>query len=257
MNSITDFTYVAYSQLINSITEEGYTFTNYHGYKGVPKPCILCHDVDYDMGKALKLANIEARNLSIHTTYFVLVNTDFYNVFSSSINSMLKEMILMGHEIGLHFDETRYTTPNVNNNDLDKTSELLLKENIKREIILLEQIIEKPVKAISMHRPSQFTLEANIDIPGVINRYSQTFFNDFKYVSDSRHNWREDVESIVSSQQYEKLHILTHPFWYTEQKETCRDKLFSFITFANKKRYDDMCSNFRDIDEFVHREEII
>jgi len=250
--TITDFTYASYSQLINSITENGYTFTNYHDYKKVSKPCILCHDLDYDMGKALKFAKIEAENHSIYATYFVMLNTNFYNVFSSSVNSMLKEMIIMGHEIGLHFDETCYIPPHQHT---FQTNELI--EHIKREIKLLEQIIEQPINAISMHRPSQFTLEANIVIPGVINRYSQTFFNDFKYVSDSRHNWRENVESIVSSQQYEKLHILTHPFWYTEKKESCRDKLISFITAANQKRYEDMCSNFRDINDFVHLEEII
>jgi len=250
--SITDFTYAAYSQLISDIIVNGYTFTNYHDYNKITKPCILCHDIDYDMEKALKFAKIESESFSIHTTYFVMLNTNFYNVFSNSILSMLKEMIIMGHEIGLHFDETCYYPPH-NNIDYDCD----LKEHIKKEINLLEQIIEQPVKAISMHRPSKFTLEANIVIPGVVNRYSQTFFKDFKYVSDSRHNWREDVESIVSSQQYEKLHILTHPFWYTEQKESCRDKLFSFIKTANQERFDDMCNNFRDIDEFVHREEII
>jgi hypothetical protein len=252
LSFITDFTYIAYSQLINRITENGYTFTNYHDYKEVPKPCILCHDIDYDIEKALKLAKIEAENHSIQTTYFVLINTNFYNVFSNSINSVLKDMIKMGHEIGLHFDEMQYYPPLIN-----QKHELSIEELIKKEISLLEQILEQPVKAISMHRPSQFTLDSNIVIPGVANRYSQTFFKDFKYVSDSRHNWREDVESIVFYQQYEKLHILTHPFWYTEQKELCSNKLLSFITNANKERYEDMCNNFKEIDEFVKLEDIL
>jgi hypothetical protein len=240
---ITDFTYNAYSQLLHSIAENSYIFTNYHDYETVSNPCILCHDVDYDMGKALKLAKLEAETLSIHSTYFVMLNTNFYNVFSSSINAMLKDIITMGHEIGLHFDETCYPPPPPPS----------LEERIINEISLLEQIIEYPVRTVSMHRPSRETIDANIVIPGVVNRYSQVFFNEFKYLSDSRHNWREDVESIVSSKQSKKLHILTHPFWYTEKKESCRDKLLSFITDANRKRYDDMRDNFRDIDEFVNK----
>jgi len=247
MNYITDFTYTAYSQLINRIAESGYTFTNYHNYKEVQNPCIMRHDVDFDTEKAYEFARIEAENHAIHSTYFVLLNTNFYNVFSCSVNNIIKEMVIMGHEIGLHFDETCYPSSN----------QLTIVEHIQKEIALLEQIIESPVKTVSMHRPSQVTLESNIAIPNVINSYSQTFFKDFKYISDSRHNWKEDVEGIVTSKQYKKLHILTHPFWYTEKKESCRDKLFSFITAANKKRYNDMCNNFKNIDEFVHREDII
>jgi len=243
---ITDFTYTAYSQFINIIAQNGYTFTNYHNYKEVPNPCIMRHDVDFDIEKALKFARIETENNSIHSTYFVLINTNFYNSFSSTIKKMLKEMVIMGHEIGLHFDETCYPL----------SDQFSIIEYIQKEIALLEQIIESPVKTVSMHRPSQVTLESNIVITNVINSYSQTFFKDFKYISDSRHNWKEDVESIVSSKQYNKLHILTHPFWYTEQKESCRDKLFSFITTANQKRYEDVRSNFRNIDEFVHLEDI-
>lgn len=248
---ISDFTYSAYSQLIYSITDNGYTFCNYHDYEGVSKPCILCHDIDYDIEKALRLARLEADSHSLRSTYFVLLNTNLYNLFSGSSNAMLMEIMKIGHEVGLHFDESNYT-------QMGNCQDLLpLEKYIQKEISLLEQIIEHPVNAISMHRPSKITLESNIAIPGVVNRYSQVFFSDFKYISDSRHNWREDIEGIVLSKKYEKLHILTHPFWYTEQKQTCRDKLLSFITSANRKRHKDMQSNFSDLDEFVLQEEII
>jgi len=242
---ITDFTYRSYSQLINTIIENGYTFSNYHDYAKISNPCILCHDIDYDIEKALKLARIESDIHSISSTYFVMLNTNFYNVFSSSINTMLKKMIKMGHEIGLHFDEACYTPPIT-----------IMAGYIQKEINLLEQIIEHPVRTISMHRPSQFTLEANIAITNVVNRYSPVFFKDFKYISDSRHNWKEDIENIVLSKQYKKLHILTHAFWYTEQNETCKNKLLSFITIANRKRYDDMSDNFKQLNEFVTLEDI-
>jgi hypothetical protein len=128
---------------------------------------------------------------------------------------------------------------------------------IQREVGILEQIIEYPVKVVSMHRPSQLTPDANITIPNVINSYGSIFFKEFKYISDSRHNWRENAEDIVVSKKYKNLHVLTHPFWYTEKIKFCREKLFAFITAGNVRRYDDMNVNFRDLDEFVKREEIV
>ena len=130
-------------------------------------------------------------------------------------------------------------------------------ESVKNEISLLEQIIEHPVTSVSMHRPSQNTLDANINIPNVINSYSHIFFKDFKYISDSRHNWRENAEEVVSSKQYQKLHILTHPFWYSEHIESCRSKLFAFIIAGNEKRYEEMNNNFKNLNEFILKEEIV
>ena len=245
---INDFTYSSYSQLLANIAKSGYTFTNYHDYEKVSNPCILCHDVDFDMGKAYKLANIEVEaQYPIYTTYFILINTNFYNVFSSTVNSIIKKIIKMGHEIGLHFDETFYSEPTPSQ----------MEKHIQKEVTLLEQIIEEPVRSVSMHRPSKLTLEANISIPGVINRYSKIFFNEFKYLSDSRHTWREDVESIVSMKRHNKLHILTHPFWYTEGEMSCKEKLSSFINDANLRRYDEMNKNFSNLNEFFHEDEVM
>jgi hypothetical protein len=107
-----------------------------------------------------------------------------------------------------------------------------------------------------MHRPSKTTLESDLVIPGVINSYSQQFFKKFKYVSDSRHAWREDVEGIISLGKHEMLHVLTHPFWYTEKIESCRNKLFNFIATGNKVRYNSMNSNFKNLNEFIQQGEV-
>jgi len=56
---ISDFTYCAYSQLLNSIKDSGYIFCNYHDYEMVSKPCILCQDIDHDIEKDLEFARFE------------------------------------------------------------------------------------------------------------------------------------------------------------------------------------------------------
>lgn len=44
-------------------------------------------------------------------------------------------------------------------------------------------------------------LEADLQIPGIMNSYGRTFFHDFKYLSDRR--WREPVLDIIRSEEYD------------------------------------------------------
>ena len=113
-----------------------------------------------------------------------------------------------------------------------------------------------PITTVSMHRPSKWILNQEIEIPGMINSYSQIFFKEFKYVSDSRMNWREDVQKIIQSNEYDRLQILTHAFWYSDVEENQRQILLRFIRSANKERYMSLMDNMRDLNEFVNENEI-
>jgi hypothetical protein len=249
--SVSRFTYSDYRALLSIIKNCGYVIRDYHNYMGVGTPCILRHDIDFDVEKALKMAKLEAA-VNVKSTYFVLLNTNFYNVCASDTLKMIKEILALGHEIGLHYDEAHFDIPTT---DFPRDLDSIL-EGIRKEIHLLEQIVERPVTTVSMHRPSKFILDADIAIPGVVNSYGSAFLESFKYLSDSRHCWREDVEEAILSGRHEKLHVLTHPFWYTETNETCREKLHRFITEANRRCYRNMSANFKNVEEFIKQEEI-
>ena len=102
-----DFTYDAYVDLINGLREHGYSIADYHNCDSVLHPCILRHDIDNSLEKAVKFAKLE-KKMAIKATYFVLITSDFYNVFSDKSIKLLHQIIDCGHEIGLHFDETAY-----------------------------------------------------------------------------------------------------------------------------------------------------
>lgn len=185
----------------------------------------------------------------VKSTYFVLLTSDFYNVFSKKSCDGLKQIMDNGHTIGLHFDEVRYP-------------ELLgdvkaVKGKIIEEAELLSRAIGCKVDIVSMHRPSQFVLEADIDIPGIINSYGQIYFKKFKYLSDSRRRWREPVDEIIQSERYEKLHILTHPFWYNETEEDIHETVSKFINGGNNFRYQVMESNITDLRSIMAGKEVI
>ena len=92
--------------------------------------------------------------------------------------------------------------------------------------------------------------------PGQEGDPFEEFFRQFKYLSDSRRNWREPVLDIVRSGEYDKLHILTHAFWYGDEEETIGDAIGRFIRSANLERYDQMAENIRSIEEILQRSEV-
>lgn len=247
---IEKFTQEAYIHLLELIIRSGYTITDYHSYHNADRPCILRHDVDIDIQKAVELAELERYGIEgspIRSTFFVLLSTGMYNVFHKENRYALKKIVELGHEIGLHFDETVY--------DIGEDSSIYIKA-IEEELHILSLLMGAPVKVISMHRPSKFTLEANINIPGIINSYNNEFFRQFKYFSDSRHHWRESVENIIAGQEYNKLHIVTHPFVYTNEQGDFRQKLLSHIRLGNINRFHNLDANIRELSEFVKEEDI-
>ena len=233
------FTYQAYRDMLLLLQESGYSFQNYDNYQDAPRCVILRHDIDYNLEASVKLAELEA-NAGIHSTYFVLLRTDFYNVASKAGQSALRHILSLGHKIGLHFDETAYRT------------QLTLEElsqNIIKECGLLSALLETAVSSVSMHRPSKTTLESDLHIPGIVNSYGKTFFKDFKYLSDSRRHWREPVLDVIRSGEYSRLHILTHAFWYHDKEQSLFETVNTFIHSANQARYHQMEENITNIAE--------
>ena len=241
-----EFTYNAYRKLIDKVLQNGYQVCSYKNVDKFDKAIILRHDVDFSPRKAIDMARIEYQ-LGVKSTYFVLLSTEFYNVFSKETADILSQIIEMGHEIGLHFDEQRYNATSIDQ----------MKDYVYKEASILEKALSVEVNTVSMHRPSKFTLDNNIEFEGFINSYSKKYFTNMKYVSDSRMHWRENIIDIIDSNEHDKIHILTHPFWYSDEDESVQNKLKRFLNEANISRYDLLDNNFRDLHEYLKREELL
>lgn len=183
------FTLEDYKNHINLLRDYKYVF-GFYGDEMPEKQVILRHDIDISIEIAERFAEFE-RSLDVCSTYFVLLRTDMYNPFSRASQKMLQKIADMGHEIGLHFDEKSYEIQNDYH---------LLSDAIQKEASILEQIIKKPVRTVSMHRPSAFTLEGDFEFKGLINCYARKYFNEYKYISDSRMHWREDLGEIIRAE---------------------------------------------------------
>lgn len=236
-----NFTYQAYRDLLSLLQKQGYAVRNYHNYIDSPRCVILRHDIDNSLSQAVKMATIEAEE-GVQSTYFVLLRTDFYNPASKAGQTALRRISSLGHEIGLHFDEAFYV-PSLNSNEIIKY--------IIKECKILSELLETEISTVSMHRPSESIREADYHIPGIVNSYGKTFFRDFKYLSDSRRRWREPVLDIVRTGEYDRLHILTHAFWYHEEETNISQTVGEFIRLANRERYHQVTENITDIESIL------
>ena len=198
------------------------------------------------MEKALEMAEYENK-IGVKSTYFVLLTSDFYNLLSKKNQDIIHKIVKCGHDIGLHFDEMRY--------DEQEKSTVGVKLLIEKEAQLLSEILGgggDNIKSVSMHRPSKETLDADYYFDnGLVNSYGKEFFHGFKYVSDSRMRWRENVEEIIDSNQYQRIHILTHAFWYNNEEKNMKNIIEEFINDGKQNRYNILNDNITDLNSIL------
>jgi len=240
-----NFTYDAYRGMVSLLRDMGYPIVGYREGLSMERCAVLRHDVDTTLDKAVQMAEVEA-GIGVQSTYFILLTTELYNVASKSGRKAVERILDCGHDIGLHFDETLYP---------DANSEMLAR-NVKKEADTLAQLCGCEIETISMHRPSSRMLEGSFQVPGLINVYGKTFFKDYKYMSDSRRNWREPVLERISSGEYQRLHILTHPFWYGDTEADIHHTVSEFVNGANRERYNIFKGNIARLEELMGESEV-
>lgn len=203
-----DFTEENYERLIKIISNKYITISyDYEEIMNNKNNILLRHDIDYSINRSLKLAQIEQKN-GVKSTFFLHIHNEAYNIFEAGQYEIVKRIISMGHDIGLHFDHGFYK--NITNNK----SEI---ENWARyEKELLERLYGISIKAVSFHNPEATSvLEVkNRTYAGMVNAYSKDIADRYKYCSDSNGYWRFERLEELLEKGYEKLHVLLHPAWW-------------------------------------------
>lgn len=202
-----DFSYSHYQDTLKKI-KKTHEFTNFVDCSD--NDIILRHDVDISLSSALKMAKIE-KNLGIKSTFFILFQAELYNPFSTDSTSTIKEILKMGHHLGLHFDSSF-----IIKNKLDPS------ETIKKEIEIMEQHYNTEIKVISPHDPG-VSMKLSLKLPkGVFNAFSEPFIKNRKYLSDSVQNWREGC-FCQHFENYDRLQVLVHPIWWSTDAKSRKE----------------------------------
>ena len=176
------------------------SFSEWDGEPGI----LLRHDVDYELGPAGRVAELESE-IGVRSTFFVMVSNALYNPASRSGREILRDIAASGCEIGLHFNPRAYRA----------------KENLtarvadEAEILRLASGVE--VRSVSIHEPSVFGHYPLFD--GYINAYDPGIFNPHVYLSDSRMEFSQDPYEFIERSKDSTVQILLHPFHFTPNGE--------------------------------------
>lgn len=218
--NFSDFTEEHYKELIQ-IAKKNHEFIAYESALTHNSNFVLWrHDVDLSPQRALALAKIEHEE-QVKSTYFVQLTSEFYSVFEKPIKDIFKQIIGLGHDIGVHFYPFAY-------NVSDKKS---LEEALNFEKATLEQLLNTKIKVFSYHNPVAEILEFDdFTYAGLINTYATFFKEGTQYCSDSNGYWRfHRMKDFLENHTTSKLQILTHPEWWQEKEMSPTDRVWRCV----------------------------
>ena len=182
---------------------------------------------------AYEIAKIENK-YNIKSTYFIWLTSPFYNIFEVEYRDVITNIVNMGHEVGLHFDETAYQIK-----DLED-----MKHYVFKEKFIIENYFDVKIKSVSFHRPSHIVLDNDVSLGELFNSYSKKFFDEYKYISDSRGMWREGcLCKLLENTAYSKIQVLIHPIWWRKTSKNNTEKLDEFLQLKQEKLDTDLANN--------------
>lgn len=212
------FTTDHYRHILQAALTSGYAFIRFPELQTIAADeidhiCLLRHDCDNDLEAAAEIARVEA-SLGVHSTYFVMLRSALYNLFSLPNVALVQEILAHGHWLGLHFDEQRYP---------DASPEQLADHvDWERELVAAEFGV--PIDVVSFHQPSPRVLARQIHLR-CINTYDLGDELNIHYLSDSNMVWREGCPSdVLRARTYQRLQLLLHPEWWTAGPMTIDEK---------------------------------
>lgn len=216
------FSLPVYRDMLARALKARYRFVVFQDVAGSQPPgdqprCLLRHDVDADLTAAATMARAE-RELGISATYFLMLRSPLYNLMSRHNHLLADELLLLGHEIGLHYDQgfdaKRGWT-------LDQTAEA-----VDTEAEWLERQFGILVTAVSFHQPGPAVLQGQVTTGSRINTYDRKRLADFDYFSDSNREFplaksaADGVVEAIAAHAPRNLHLLVHPIWWVYDDAT-------------------------------------
>ena len=212
-----DFTMDAYRRFLDTATSLGYGFRSFDELPGPGRSIHLRHDIDNSIRAALPMAVAE-RDRDVRSTYFVMVRSNNYNPLSPSNADAIRQILDLGHWIGLH----HVVAPESGRNNVP--------DEVRKDAEVLGDLTGRPVTAFSFHNPSVVG-GSTVAVTGLVNAYSATFFTDIAYLSESNMRWRDGPpDQVLRLGGVDQLQILVHPFSYVADLRSDRDVLLRFLT---------------------------
>ena len=220
-----DFTLSGLSFLLQQFQLKGYIFSDFDKPVTEKGTVLLRHDVDVDLDAAHCVASLEAE-MGVRATFFFLVSSPIYNIVSQKGAAICREIVAMGHKVGLHLDPRPY-----------EQSGTTLQTGTLLEKVILEKVCGVEVRHFSVHRPSSNTTPVPVTLADMTSTYSDAYVKRISYSSDSMGWWK--FGKFIDSQEFEgirSVQLLLHPFWwFSDQYETPLNRIEDFVSGARAR----------------------
>jgi hypothetical protein len=238
------FTWVQYKQFLEIISQEKFLVLPLNEmrntYSNTKVVIGLRHDVDFNVFKALEMANIE-KKYGIRATYYLLTTAEYYGritnlglVKSHGIGTVIKKIYQTGAEIGIHNDlltvmiQFNLEPFQFNQEELEFYKSLgipvygtaahgspIAKQTVPNYQIFSDFAQSETVRYLGHEYPLGLH---NLKEYGF--QY-ESYFIDFKtYFSESGGRWNHNdgfkgiLENLKSSKPGDRIQILAHPDWW-------------------------------------------
>jgi hypothetical protein len=193
-----------YLEFLAKAKARGFSFVHFQdflpGRTQLPERFILLrHDIDFAPEYSLRMAELE-HEAGIASTFFVLVDGQFYDPLRKEVIEQLRRIHELGHEIGLHF-----AVNSAVESDIGVEVALRLK--------ILSALAGVPVRSFSQHDPVNAGF-AGVSLPP--EHYpcvdASKVIRDYNllYVSDSAMMWRAYTFDTALDEN-RNLCLLAHP----------------------------------------------
>ena len=234
------FSYAEYRNIITMVSQH----LPIRDFKDVLKSnlsrfCVLRHDIEFSVDRALILARIE-KELGVISTYTVQLRNNTYNALSQKNIEAVQEIKKLGHHIGLH-----QNPPKMSDKELIKY--------IQKDIETLEHYYGFEVDRFAFHRcgSNPQLLEKYVKVPNKINCYAEEFFHYFKenkpedfrvhYLADSNHQWKYGHPQHTDyTKNPFRMQLLTHPYSWSVDGYSNMPNFNRLIKERNQELINDM-----------------
>lgn len=210
------FTLGQYASLLE-LAERRFSFVPFGNIPWNSPFVLWRHDIDFSVNRALRCAEEEHR-VGVLATYFINPTSSFYNPFEATQAKLIRNIVALGHRIGLHFDSN-----GVSPSGLDA--------GIRSQRQALEDVCGVDVEAVSFHNPKPEHLANDAEsYGGLMNAYSRTLMQGVTYSSDSNGYWRHrPLIDVLNDASVSRLQVLTHPGWWQDTEIPPRSRIYRSV----------------------------
>ncbi len=203
-----------YREVLDAIDAGGYRYA-FFDREPQRGDVLLRHDVDMSLDAALTMSTLEAER-GVRATYFLMRESEFYNLESVSGRATLARLREQGHRVGLH------------------------------AIHPCAAFDDRFDRVLAWHTPDPAYMSE--PVAGAVNAMQPGYFDPAHYRSDSNQHWRSGCpHEELARGELDWLQLLVHPEIWVYPGSTMRETMHAQLDAERERRLRQLAENRIDL----------